>query len=124
VTVALNLVSSGDDRALAIRDHLVPLVRARGRLEVQRGTLRLITLHAGPWTVTHWTPFNDLAPDDASSPGYRRALERQQSGPVLPYGIDVWHKEIKVLSMVWGDDGSSELISFDCGPWEEEALRL
>jgi hypothetical protein len=44
----LRLVSSNDDRAPAIRDHLVPLVRARGTLEVQRGTLRRITLQTGP----------------------------------------------------------------------------
>jgi hypothetical protein len=120
----LRLVSSGDDRALAIRDHLIPLVRARGLVEVQRGALRLITLRTGPWTVTHWTPFNDLAPDEASSPGYRHALERQQVGSVLPYGIEVWYDEIKVLCMMWADDGTSEVISFVCGPWEDEALRL
>jgi hypothetical protein len=122
--MTLRLVSSADDRALAIRDHLVPLVRARGRLEVQRGTLRLITLQTGPWTLTHWTPFNDLAPDEASSPGYRHALERQQAGPVLPYGIEVWRGKNKVLCMVWADDGTSEVISFVGGPWEDEARRL
>jgi len=122
--MTLRLASSGDDRALSIRDHLVPLVRARGLLEVQRGTLRLVTLRTGPWTVTHWTPFNDLASDEASSPGYRHALERQQAGPVLPYGIEVWHNADKVLCMLWADDGTSEVISFDCGPWEGEALRL
>ena len=120
----LRLVSSGDDRALAIRHHLLPLVRARGLLELQRDALRLTTLQTGPWTVTHWTPFNDLAPEEASSPGYRHALERQQAGPALPYGIEVWHNENKVLSMLWADDGTSEVISFICGPWEDEALRL
>ena len=118
------LVSSGDDRALAIRNHLVPLVRARGRLEVQRGSLRLITLQTGPWTLTHWSPFKGLAPHEASSPGYRHALERQHAGPVLPYGIEVWHDGTKLLSMLWADDGTSEVISFVCGPWEDEALRL
>lgn len=44
----LKLVSSIDDRALAIRDHLVPLVRDRGRLELQRGSVRLISLQTGP----------------------------------------------------------------------------
>jgi hypothetical protein len=120
----LRLVSSGDDRALAIRDHLLPMVRAHGLLEVQRGTLRLTTLQKGPWTVTHWTPFNDLAPDEASSPGYRHALERQQAGPALSYGIEIWHNADKVLCMLWVDDGTSEIISFVRGPWEGEALRL
>jgi hypothetical protein len=122
--MTLRLVSSGDGRALAIRDHLVPLVRGRGRLEVQRGAVRLATLETGPWAVAHWTPFNELAPDEASSPGYRHALERQQAGPVLPYGIEVQHNGIKVLSVLWADDGASEIVGYVRGPWEDDALRL
>jgi hypothetical protein len=87
----LRLVSSSDGRALAIRDHLLPLVRERGTLETQRGSVRLISLKMVPWVLNHWTPFNDLTPGEASSPGYRHALERQRSAPDLPYGLDVWH---------------------------------
>src|SRR5918993_6113160 len=72
--MTLNLVASGDDRALAIRDRLLPLVRARGALEVQRGPVRLVVLRAEPWSIGHWTPFGDLSPGEASSPGYRHAL--------------------------------------------------
>jgi len=39
----LRLVSSGDDRALTIRDHLVSLVRNSGDIEVQRDSVRLIS---------------------------------------------------------------------------------
>ena len=78
--MALKLVSSGDDRALAIRDHLLPLVREHGTLEVQRGPVRLVVLRTGPWTVEHWTPFAELSRDEASSPGYRHALGRQRAG--------------------------------------------
>lgn len=120
----LRLVSSGDDRALAIRDHLVPLVRDRGSLEVQRDAVRLISLQTGPWILTHWTPFNELAAEEASSPGYRHALARQQVAPGLPYGMDVWHGGAKVLSILWADDGASEVASFVRGSWEDEALRL
>ena len=64
--MALRLVSSADDRALVIRDHLVPIVRERGRVELQRGAVRLVALRTGPWTIEHWTPFSDLSPDEAS----------------------------------------------------------
>jgi hypothetical protein len=47
----LRLVSSGDDRALAILDHLAPLVRERGRLELQRDAVRLIVCRTGSWTL-------------------------------------------------------------------------
>ena len=89
--MALRLVSSGDDRALAIRDHILPLLREYGALEVQRDAVRLIELRIGAWTFRHWTPFNDLVPGEASSPGYRRAVERQHTKPDLPYRLDVYH---------------------------------
>ena len=121
--VTLRLVSSGDDRALAIRDHILPLLREYGALEVQRDTVRLIELRIGAWTFRHWTPFNDLVPGEASSPGYRRAVERQHTKPDLPYGLDVYHGG-QVLSILWADDGAMELATFIRGPWEEEALAL
>ena len=123
--MALKLASSGDDRALAIRDHLLPLVRERGTLEVQRGPVRLAVLRTGPWAVEHWTPFNDLSPDEASSPGYRHALERQRTRPDLPYGLDLWRDGVRVLGVLWADDGGAcEVVAFARGPWEDEALAL
>ena len=53
--MALKLVASGDDRALAIRDRLLPLVREHGALEVQRGPVRLVVLRTDPWSIGHWT---------------------------------------------------------------------
>ena len=120
--MALTLVSSGDDRALAIRDRLLPLVRGRSTLEVQRGPVRLVALRTGPWTVEHWTPFGELSPDEASSPGYRHALERQRAGPDLPYGLDLRRDRARVLGVLWSDDGDSEVVTFVRGPWEDEAL--
>ena len=119
----VRLVSSSDDRALAIRDHLLPIVRDRGVLECQRDAVRVIALQLGPWLFNHWTPFNDLSPEQASSPGYRHALERQRTGPDLPYGLEVWRGS-KVLSVLWADDGSFGVDSFVRGPWEDEALVL
>ena len=121
--VNVRLVSSSDDRALAIRDHLLPMVRDRGVLECQRDAVRVIALQLGPWLFHHWTPFNDLSPEQASSPGYRHALERQRTGPDLPYGLEVWRGS-KVLSVLWADDGSFEVGSFVRGSWEDEALVL
>ena len=122
--MTLRLVSSSDDRALAIRDHLLPLVRDRGMLECQRGIVRVIALQLGPWLFNHWTPFNDLSPEQASSPGYRHALERQHTRPDLPYGLEVWRGGAKVLSVLWADNGSFEVDSFVRGSWEDEALVL
>ena len=46
--MALKRVSSGDDRALALRDRLLTLVRERGTLELQRGPVRVVALRTGP----------------------------------------------------------------------------
>jgi hypothetical protein len=121
--MSLTLVSSSDERALAIRNHLLPVVRERGRLQIQRGPLRLIVFETGAWIVNHWTPFSALSPEEASSPGYRRALERQHIRPDLPYGLDVWHGT-KVFSILWSDQDLFEVTTFVRGSWEEEALKL
>lgn len=122
--MAIKLASSSDDRALAIRDHLLTLVRDRGRLEAQRGPVRLVTLDAGPWTLSHWTPFSELSAQEASSPGYRHALARQHSRPDLPYGLDVARDGTTVLTVLWADDGSFAVLAFERGDWEERALAL
>ena len=120
----LRLVSSNDDRALAIRDHLLPVIRDRGMLECQRDVVRLIVLRLGPWRFDHWTPFNELSAEQASSPGYRHALAQQRTRPELPYGLEVWRDDVKVLSVLWANDGSLEVDTFVRGSWEDEALVL
>ena len=122
--MTLKLVSSGDDRALLIRDRLLPLVRGRGTLELQRGPVRLVALRTGPWTIEHWTPFGELSPGEASSPGYRHAVERQRTRPDLPYGLDLWRDGARVLGVLWSDEGAAEVAAFVRGPWEDEALAL
>jgi hypothetical protein len=119
--MSLKLVASNDDRALAIRDHLLLLVRQGGGIEVQRDLVRLVTWEQAPWVIHHWTPLNDLQPGEASSPGYRRALERQHA--MLPYGLEVWHG-VKVFSVLWANDGRFKVASFVRGPWEDLALAL
>ena len=119
----LRLVSSSDDRAREIRDHVLPLLRQRGALEIQRDSVRVIELRTGPWLFRHWTPFNELQAGEASSPGYRHAVERQRSQPELPYGLDVGHGA-RVLRILWSDDGAFEVASFIRGAWEDAALAL
>lgn len=122
--MTLRIVSSGDGPALAIRDHVVPVVRERGTLEVQRDTVRLIALRAGELTLEHWTPFSDLTPGDAASPGYRHALTHQHTVPDLPYGLDVWRADLRVMRLLWADSGAFEVVDFIRGGWEAEALAL
>ena len=86
--------------------------------------MRLISLHLDAWLLKHWTPFNDLSPEHAASPGYRHALARQRTRPELPYGLEVWGDDGKGLSVLWAEDGCFEVDSFVRGSWEDEALAL
>ena len=125
--MSLRVVASGDARALAIRDHVLPLVRKCGALEDlehKNSTLRLLVLELGAWRFTHWTPFNALSPTEASSPGYRHALERQHTQHDLPYGLNVWHHGAKMLGLLWADNGRVDVNDFVRGDWEDAALAL
>jgi len=119
----LQLISSSDDRALLIRDRVLPLVRERGTLQTQRDAVRLTELRMPPWLFRHWTPFNELNAGEAASPGYRRAVERQRSRPELVYGLEVW-LAARMLQVLWSDDGRVEVASFVRGAWEDAALAL
>lgn len=120
---AVHLSRHDDGRALEIRDHLLPLIREMGTVGVQSGALRLTTFERGPWTINHWTPFNEVAAEEAASPSYRAALARQHSVPDLPYGLDVW-RGLKVLSLMWSDSGDYKIVSYSPGAWEEEVLNF
>jgi hypothetical protein len=52
----------------------------------------------------------------------RRA--RQRTRPDLPYGLEIWHEGTKVLSLLWADEGSLEIVELVRGNWEEAALAF
>ena len=109
-------------RALAIRDHLLPLIRAHGAMrEISKGGLRMVAWKAGRFAFALRSPFTSWP--DVVSDSYEAALAMQRAGPVLPWGLEVWHGG-KVLSLQWDDAGRAEVISFARGPWEDEALAL
>ena len=122
--MAINLIASGDGQALVIRDHLLPLVRKHGTLEMQRDAIRIIAWQAHGLRIEHWTPFYELMPEEASSPGYRHAIAQQRAAPALPYGLDVWSSRTKVLSLLWDDASTHSIVAFSRGDWEREALAL
>lgn len=121
--MALQLVSNGDDRARALRDHIMPLLRERGSLLAQRDVVRVIELRLDGWTFRHWTPFNDLAPEEAASPGYRHAVSRQHTQPDLPYGLEVRQRAL-LLRVQWGPADAIDVTTFVPGDWENELLKL
>lgn len=117
------LATDSDHRALELRDHLLPLVRARGVIEHQQGAVRVTVLETEGLRILHWTPFNELSADQASSPAYRQALDGQRTREALDYGLDVWFGG-KVLSVLWNSGGRNQILHFTRGAWEAMALEL
>jgi hypothetical protein len=122
--MTLRLVTTDSHRAIAIRDHVLPLLRQHGTLDVQRDVVRLTELRISAWVFRFWTPFNELGREEASSPGYRHAIERQRSRTSLPYGLDIEEGSARVLRILWSDDGVVDVVSFVRGRWEGEVLCL
>lgn len=120
----LRLAASSEERAIAIRDHILPLIRQDGTVDVQRDVVRLTELRVRTWVFCFWTPFNQLGREEASSPGYRHAIDRQRSRKALPYGLDIWEGTARLLRILWSDEGAVEVASFARGPWEDEILQL
>ena len=104
---------------------MLPIVRHHGLLvDGEDGdALRLLVLDRPPWSFRHWTPFNALGREEASSPGYRHALERQRFRPDMPYGFDVRFESRRVMCLLWSTQGAEELVMFEPGQWEFEISR-
>ena len=91
-------------RALAVRDHLVPLIYADGR--IQGGNLPFMGLKIGPYQMALNTP--------------------KVPFPVgLPWQFDLWGPDgSKLLGLEWEDDGKIEVRDFQAGEWYGVVLTL
>jgi hypothetical protein len=116
-------------RAIAIRDHVLPLMQLHGAPQrIQAGELSMV--------VTRWeqdelsfllrTPFTRLPTEVVGRTGsYNKALLIQKAPPMLPYGLDIWHNRKKTMSLQWSEgDAAVDVVSFRPGPWKAEVLAL
>lgn len=110
------------NRAIAIKDTVVPYLRQYGKLERTENGPAGTFGEVGPFKFCMRTPFNkpDLEPVHAPR-NYGEALLMSQK-TVLGYQLDIW-RGTKVMSFEW-DDKSMNLISFRSGDWEEELTEL
>jgi hypothetical protein len=106
-------VTTKTERAIAIRDHVLPLLQANGTMQAV-GPMSVLMWHAEPWRAIYRTPFQRMPDKDP-------ALTRQMGKQPLPYGLDVWHGS-KVFSIEWSDP-DVRIITFKRGPWEDALLQ-
>lgn len=55
---------------------------------------------------------------------YLAALNNINRSDLLPYGIDIWSPETKVMSFSWDDSGNCEVNKFKAGTWEASLKGL
>lgn len=104
-------------RARQIRDSAVEVLKQRGvwePAEIGDGkTVNVLQVQTDDLHVVLRTPFQQL-PDVAKSEHmkYLGALKNIARTYLLPYGLDIWSSEKKVMTLSWDDTGSCELDNF------------
>jgi hypothetical protein len=114
-------MATEEERAAAlIRDHVVPLIKAKGHAQAVGPTFQTMW-EVGPFRCALRTASspNQLS-DDAAN--YSEAQAEKTASRMMPFGLDIWRND-KMLSLQW-DANKLAVISFQRGPWEEEVLAL
>jgi hypothetical protein len=130
-------------RTIELRDHVMPLIQARGTLlrtphgrEFISRTKWICTLAGETQPIGAdrrmadgepllmfdlRTPFSNWF---TGAPKYAVAVARQK-GSLMSYGLDIWRLD-KVLNLEWaeGNQEHVKIISFRRGAWEDEVMAL
>jgi hypothetical protein len=115
------IMATDEERAVAlIRDHIVPIMHAKGDAQAV-GPTSQVMWEAGAFRFALRTP-SSPNPVREGAPAFSDAMAEHTASEMLPYGLDVWRDQ-KVLSLQWDADRIA-VISFQRGPWEEQALAL
>lgn len=115
------------ERALAIRRHALPLLRANGTI-TKAGGMRLLKWETGPWRFAFRMDRPPPPTVQRSKPqAYKTRARRQDiqdildkhGGANLDHALDIWHGP-KVFLIEWNTDAPDRLniASFQEGPWE------
>ena len=115
------------EAALAIRDAAFQKIQSEGIFEeIKNFGPTLVWPKKAPHTVSlHMmlrTPFQK--PPKASVESRKKAFQHGLSlkGLNLPYGLDIWTSEGKVLNIEWEEGGKTKIVSFKRGAWEDTVL--
>ena len=114
------MATEAEHAAALVRDHVVPLVKAKGQAHPV-GPTSQIMWQAGPFRFALRTPSSPAALP-VGAPDYAGAKAKVEAGRMLPNGLDIWHND-KVLSLEWDIDKLA-VIRFERGPWENTVLAL
>ena len=118
------------ERALIVRSRVLAWLPGNSRFEEisdAAKTYSLRPLHAkiGTFSISHHTPFSGTFPGPTIASHHDAVFWQSCAKKRLGYGLDVWHVERgKVMNLVWGHAGQSELVSFAKGDWDADLLAM
>jgi hypothetical protein len=108
------------ERVRTARNRLVEIVRRAGC----RAVNGWVSADENGFNIMHRTPFTAPMPQGSQAPTYLHALLKQRAKPDLPYTMEVWYLNKKILNVQWDDKDEIQLISFRPGEWEEKLAAL
>jgi hypothetical protein len=101
-------------KATEARDRALTLIKEKGTW-VQYGSMKRLQATIGQLRVTHRTPFQKMS----SGSERLRSMRALFGGRAkLPYGLDIWLGNERVLNIEWDEAGGVELLSYRPGEWE------
>ena len=109
------------DTAISIWDAALEKVNKEGQFE-DTNVGPLLVWKGDEFEISHHTPFQKFPPLDEV---VLRECYAAGVGPAinLPYGLDIWSTQGKVLNIEWDHNNHVELVSFKRGEWEEKMLH-
>lgn len=106
------------ERAILIRDFLLPLIRAEGKIQRSGSDASVIWSRPGYCTAFFRTPFTTVASIEEEHRRRTRLISLGlASQPILSYALDVY-QDGKVMNLEWDTDGRTVLVSFKAGDWD------
>jgi hypothetical protein len=120
-----------EQRAVALRDKLLPLVQQRGQRHQygcagRTGALHLTTWECGPYTFVLREPFAPFGlstrpiADEAEEEGQRVSADPA----LLAFGLDAWLRGQAMLSLAWDVNGQTVVLAFQPGAWVNQTMAF
>ena len=107
--------------ALRIRDAAIEIVEHEGRFE-NTGMVPVRGWRGNELSISYRTPFQKI-PGPSIDTIKKAAILGHSLKVNLPYGLDIWAAQGKVLNIEWDHQNHVELVSFKRGEWENEVLQ-
>jgi hypothetical protein len=106
-------------RALEVRDHALQIINKQGNPPL----VKLTDTNVGTISINYRGPSQKL-PVVSAQLVAAAAFHGITDSNNLPYGLDIWTAQGKVMNLEWNESNETQLVSFKSGEWEAELERI